>query len=125
EGLRVEVLVARARELGAEEHRQEAADEEEDDGRDDVLDADHLVVGVDPEVVAPAAGAVTRVILGPARAAGGVVGPVVEAAEPDQEAERERDEADRGERPAFPDRVPVGGPADEAGEAEPEEAEQG
>ena len=55
EGLRVDELRARPRELGAEEHRQQPADDEEEERRHDVLDADHLVVGVDPEVVAPAA----------------------------------------------------------------------
>jgi len=63
ERLRVEVLVARLSELGAEEHREQAADAEEDDRRDDVLDPDHLVVGVDPEVVAPRLRAVTRVVV--------------------------------------------------------------
>ena len=41
------------RQLGAEEQRQQAADHEEDDRRREVLHADHLVVGVQPEVVAP------------------------------------------------------------------------
>ena len=53
ERLRVEELHARLRELGADEHREDAADDEEEDRRDEVLDADHLVVGVDAEVVAP------------------------------------------------------------------------
>ena len=43
-----------SRQLGAHEHRHKAGGDEEEDRRDDVLDADHLVVGVDPEVVAPA-----------------------------------------------------------------------
>ena len=37
--------------------------DEEEDRRDEVLDADHLVVGVDLEVVAPAVGAVARVVV--------------------------------------------------------------
>ena len=67
--LRVDELHPGLRELGAHEHRQQAADEEEEDRRDDVLDADHLVVGVDAEVVAPAVRAVARVVLGRRRAA--------------------------------------------------------
>ena len=107
ERLRVEELVARLRELGAEEHREQAADAEEDDRRDDVLDPDHLVVGVDPEVVAPRVRAVPGVVLGPRRAAGRVVRPVVEAAEPDEEEERRRDELDGDEHRALPERIPV------------------
>ena len=107
ERLRVEELVARLRELGAEEHREHAADAEEDDRRDDVLDADHLVVGVDAEVVAPRLRTVTRVILGPRRAAARVVEPVVEPAEADEEAERRGHELDRDDHRALPDRVPA------------------
>ena len=54
-GLRVHELHARLGELGAEEHRHQAADREEDERRHEVLDADHLVVGVDLEVVLPRA----------------------------------------------------------------------
>ena len=77
-----------------------------------------------PEVVLPAAGAVPRVVLGPGRPAGEVVGPVVEGADPDQEADRERHGRDRDERDAVPDRIPVGRPADQAGEADPGEADE-
>ena len=96
---------------------------EEDDRRDDVLDPDHLVVGVDAEVVAPRPRAVPRVILGARRPARGVVGPVVEAAEAGEEAERGRDELDREDHRALPDRMPVGRPAEEhrQRDAEPEE----
>ena len=52
--VRVHELAARRGQLGADHHRQQAADEHEEERRDDVLDADHLVIGVDPEVVAPA-----------------------------------------------------------------------
>ena len=52
-GLRVDDLHARLGELGAEEHRHQAAEREEEERRDEVLDADHLVVGVDLEVVLP------------------------------------------------------------------------
>ena len=52
-GLRVHELHPRLGELGAEEHRHQAADDEEDERRHEVLDADHLVVGVDLEVVLP------------------------------------------------------------------------
>ena len=47
----------------------QAADEEEDERRRDVLDADHLVVGVELEVVAPRVRAVLRVVLRPRRRA--------------------------------------------------------
>ncbi len=76
------------RELRAYEHREQAAGEEEEDRRREVLDADHLVVGVDAEVVLPRARAVTRVILGPRRAAERVVRPVVERADAGEEADR-------------------------------------
>ena len=90
-------------ELGAHQHRHQAADDEEEEGRADVLDADDLVVGVDAEVVAPRCrrrgpsgppGSVGR--------AGGPAEPVVEAADPDQEAERGGDQGADGD-----DRVPV------------------
>src|SRR5438094_357863 len=86
-GMRQNVIPG-ARELGAEQHREQAADAEEEDRRDDVLDADHLVVGVDAEVVAPALRAVTGVVLGQRRAAERIASPVVEAADPDEEPER-------------------------------------
>ena len=41
----VEQLGPRDTELGADQHRQEAADTEEHEGHDEVLDADNLVVG--------------------------------------------------------------------------------
>src|SRR5256885_5720503 len=55
--------------------------QEEHDRRDEVLNADHLVVGVDPEVVAPGARPVTRVVFGARRVPEGVIRPVVERAE--------------------------------------------
>ncbi len=90
ERLRVEVLVARTRQLGAEDEREQPADDEEGHRRDEVLHTDHLVVGVRAEVVAPAARPVPRVVLWPRRLAGVVVGPVVEGADANQEADRER-----------------------------------
>jgi len=54
----VEELHARLGQLGAHEHREEAAREEEENRRRQVLHPDHLVVGVDAEVVAPAVRAV-------------------------------------------------------------------
>src|SRR5205085_7442819 len=54
---------------------------------------------------APRAGAVARVVLGPARAARGPVEPVVEAAEGDQEAERDDDRPDDDQRLQEPVRV--------------------
>ena len=62
-GARREVLRARLGQLGAHAFGQRAADHEEEEGQHQVLDPDHLVVGVDPEVVLPAAGAVRGVIL--------------------------------------------------------------
>ena len=57
------------------------ADQEEEERGDHVLDADHLVIGVDAEVVLPAARAVAGVVLRLRRLAEHVVHPVVEAAE--------------------------------------------
>ena len=68
ERLRVDELDARLGELRAHEERQQAGDREEGERRDQVLDADHLVVGVDPEVVLPGVGAVAGVVLRPRRA---------------------------------------------------------
>ena len=81
-------------ELGADQHRDQAADEEEEEGGDDVLDPDHLVIGVELEVVAPDCRAVLGVVLGDRRRAGGPAEPVVEGAEADQEAERAGDRRD-------------------------------
>ena len=47
-----EDLVSRTQELGADEHRVQAADEEEEADADEVLDADDLVVGAEAEVAA-------------------------------------------------------------------------
>ncbi len=69
--------------------------EEEEDRRHEVLDSDHLVVGVDPEVVAPAAGAVAGVVLGLGRVAEAVLDPVVEGADAGQEADRSGDQRPR------------------------------
>ena len=85
-GARREVLVARRRQLGADALGQRAADQEEDEGRAQVLHPDHLVVGVDLEVVLPGVGAVGGVILlDPVVLADQVAVPVVEAADADQE----------------------------------------
>ena len=56
----VDDLLARLRQLGPHHLRERAADEQEEERGDRVLDPDHLVVGVDAEVVLPAAGAVAR-----------------------------------------------------------------
>ena len=67
---------------------EQAADHEEDERGDQVLDADHLVVGVDLEVVLPRVRAVVGVILVLRRgAADQVAPPVVPAADPDGEAD--------------------------------------
>ncbi len=68
--------------------------EEEEEGDADVLDADHLVIGVELEVVLPAVGAVAGVVVGDRRLAGRPAEPVVEGAEADQPAERGRDRGD-------------------------------
>ncbi len=49
-----ERLVVRAEQLGADQHRVQAADEEEQPDPPQVLDADDLVVGAEPEVARPA-----------------------------------------------------------------------
>jgi hypothetical protein len=124
ERLRVEVLVARLGELGAEEEREEARNQEEREDGAEILHPDHLVVGVDAEVVLPGLRTVAFVQIGPRRFAGHVVEPVVEATDAEQEAEREDNERNGEDRSARPDRMPVGGPADQAGDGEPEEAEE-
>ena len=65
----VDELAARRGELGAHQHRHQAADEQEEERGDRVLDADHLVVGVDAEVVLPRVRAVAGVVLGARRRA--------------------------------------------------------
>ena len=87
-----------ARELGAHQHRDQAADEQEHERVDRVLDPDHLVIGVDPEVVLPRVRAVQRVVLGPRRLARRPVEPVVERAQTDQEEERRREHRDQQDR---------------------------
>ena len=91
EDARVDDLGAGLGELGAHHHRDRAADEEEEEAGDDVLDPDHLVIGVELEVVAPAVRAVLGVVVGHGRGARGPAEPVVEAAEADQVAERRGD----------------------------------
>ena len=86
--LRVDVVRLRPRKLGAHEQREQAAGEEEEDRRRDVLDPDHLVIGVDAEVVLPAVRAVGRVVLRRRRPADRVRDPVVERSETGEEAER-------------------------------------
>jgi hypothetical protein len=81
ERLRVEELHPGPRQLGAHEQREHAAGEEEEDRRDEVLDPDHLVIGVHAEVVLPRVRAVPGVILGLRRLSERVVRPVVERAD--------------------------------------------
>ena len=83
-----------AAELGADQHRDQAAAEEEEEGGDDVLDPDHLVIGVEAEVVLPRGRPVLGVLLGNGRLARCPAEPVVEAAQSDQEAERSGDRGD-------------------------------
>ena len=114
--VRVDELRARRRELGAHEHRQQAADEHEEERGDDVLDPDHLVIGVDAEVVLPGVRAVARVVLGPRRAPGRPVEPVVEGAEADEEEQRRGDQRDDQDR-VLPARVPAVGAVERVREA--------
>ena len=91
-----EVLQARRRQLGADALGQHPADDEEDERRHQVLDADHLVVGVDLEVVLPRVRAVVGVIL--VRRGGvadQVAPPVVPAADADGEADAGEEEQER------------------------------
>ena len=123
--LLVEVLDPRLGQLGADEHREHPAGEEEEDRRHEVLDADHLVVGVDAEVVAPALGAVARVILGAGRVAERVVDPVVEGADAGEEADRRGDErGDEDDRLAQQDRIPAGSRPDSHDDPEADPAEE-
>ena len=100
ERLRVDELHSRLRQLGPEDHRHQPAEDEEDERRHEVLDPDHLVVGVDLEVVLPDVGAVVGVVVGPRRPAGDPVQPVVERAEAEQEPDRRR-------RPCPPTRTMI------------------
>ena len=92
---------------------------------DEVLDSDHLVIGVDAEVVLPRARAVAGVVLGPRRTADRVVGPVVERADAGEEAER-RTHEQRHERDDrhVDDRMPAAPPAEDHDQAEAEGAEE-
>ena len=123
--LRVEELNPRPRELRAYQHCEQPAGEEEEDRRREILDADHLVVGVDAEVVLPRARAVAGVVLGPRRLSERVVRPVVEGAdageEPDRCCDEERDEDDGL---PVPDRLPVAPPAEDEHDPEPDRREE-
>src|SRR5439155_1389897 len=96
-GARMVTIVTRqfrAVELGAHDHRDQPADEKEEEARADVLDPDDLVVGVELEVVPPRAGAVLGVVLRDGRRADRPPQPVVEGADPGEEAERAGDGGD-------------------------------
>jgi len=119
------LMDAGLRQLRADEQREQAAGEEEEDGRDEVLDADHLVVGVDAEVVAPAVRAVARVVLRAGRVAERVVRPVVEGTDSAEEADRGGDERrDEDERLRQDERVPAAAPAREDDEPEANAGEE-
>ena len=91
----------------------------------EVLDADHLVVGVDAEVVLPARRAVGRVILRSRLAAERVVDPVVERAETCEEAERHRgQERDNDDDLPLPERMPARVRAEADDDARPDRPEQ-
>ena len=92
---------------------------------DEVLDADHLVVGVDLEVVLPRVGAVVGVVVRDRRPARDPVEPVVERPEAEQEADRaHRQAADEDDDVPVVDRIPAGEPADPGDEVEPDQEEQ-
>src|SRR5205814_8375970 len=65
-------------------------------------------------------GAVSRVVFGDGGRSGGPAEPVVEGAESDQEAERNGNQLDRGDRVGFDERVPAIERADTDVEREPE-----
>ena len=90
----VDDLRPRLGELSADQHRQQATDEKEEEGGDDVLDPDHLVIGVEGEVVAPGGGAMARMVLGAGRLSQCPANPVGERAEADQEAKCSGDHRD-------------------------------
>jgi hypothetical protein len=77
-------LLRRPQQLDADEHRVQAADEEEEADADQVLDADDLVVGAQPEVARDA----LRLLLAQRRRIAAQPSPGIDAeAEPDQEAD--------------------------------------
>ena len=115
-----EELHARLGQLGADQHGEHAAHEQEEERGDRVLDPDHLVVGVDAEVVAPAVGAVAGVVLRPGGAPDRPVEPVVAGADADQEEDRDREQLDDRDRVAVDDRVVVHQPADQHDDPEAE-----
>ena len=124
-GLRVHELHARLRELGAEEHRHQAAEREEDERRREVLDTDHLVVGVDLEVVLPVVRAVVGMVVRLRRPARDPVEPVVERADPEQEADRAHHQAaDEHDDVPVVDGIPAREPANPGDEIQPGEEEQ-
>src|SRR5437763_795985 len=103
-----------------------AAHGEEEERGDEVLDPDHLVVGVDAEVVLPARGAVTRVVLGPGRASGDVVQPVVERPDAGEESDRGGDHsANRDDHGPVERRRPAPPPAKADDQEHPEREEEG
>ena len=118
--LAVDELRARLGELGADRLRLQPAHQEEEEGQDDVLDADHLVIGVDPEVRLPAGVAVQRVVVVVDLAAEGVLRPEVEAADAGEEAEARRREPGDVVRLVVPQGVQV---EDRAEEPDQEDAD--
>ena len=126
EGLVVDELHPRAGELGAEDHRHQPGGDEEEDRRHEVLDPDHLVVGVRAEIVGPGAPAVRRVVLRLGRRPDRVADPVVERPDPGEEADRRRRQR-RDDRDHVPleQRLPARPPAEDEHEAEADAPEQG
>src|SRR4029079_9069197 len=125
EGLRVEELHSGLRELGTEQHREEAADGEEEERGDEVLDPDHLVVGVDLEVVLPAVRPVVRVVVHQRRAPRDPVEPVVEGADAEQEADRRRDHpGDEDDVLPVVDGIPAGERTERDDDVHPDQEEE-
>jgi len=97
---RVEQVVARREQLGADRHREQAGRAEVDDHADQVLDPDHLVVQGEPEVLGQAVTDRLGLFLGlhPDRLADHLAEQVVEHAEPDQPAD-DRESVAEHDRP--------------------------
>ena len=88
-------LLARSRQLGAEDLGEHAADEEHDEREDDVLNTDDFVIGIELEVIAPRVGSVLGMIVGIELATLHPRKPVVEATDTDDETNAARDVGDR------------------------------
>ena len=93
--------------LGAEHLGKQTTDEIHDEREDDVLDADHLVIGVELEVVPPRLRAVLRVVVRIELPTGDPGPPVIHTADADDEADAAEDVGDGQERVLLHHRVHV------------------